>query len=286
MNTATLPLSPSHAFILLACGLFAFSLALLFAYTAPSSRGQYQYKLLELELKESQMNSRLSEKEHSIAAKDLNAQISFLTGENKRMVSQTLALAKENDEMRRQLLALEEQKQELATLVAQKEDEYVTRRSELEEVWLEERADIRRGSDLMIEALRDDLQTMAAFCASKDDEMETLTNKKKEEFQGIRRQYERRIFELTKQLSEGYVEADGDLSMGAWCALVQAADKRELRDICGRQEQMIWELNEKLSECHRRLSAGQTDNSAYPAILNPTLPQSLDSSKRDPRATV
>lgn len=213
------------------------------------------------------MNSHLSEKEQTIAAKELNVQVIFLTGENKRMIAQCLALASENEEMRRQLLTLEKRREELAHLITQKEEEYVARRSELEEFWLKERGDIQRANEEKVVAIQDDLQTMEAICASKDNQIQALAQDK-EELQTIRLQYEYR--ELAKQASEEWVATDGDFS--EWSSFIPGIDKKELQDICGRQEQKIWELNDKLSECHRRLSASSACGT-YPTLLSP-IPQS------------
>lgn len=227
-------LPSSLPFILLGCSL---TLILLSVCAVLSSRYQYNYKLLELKLRECQMEARLSDKEHT-----LNAQI--------------LSLTNANEGMHRQLATLKKRKDELAALVSQKETEYVQRRSELEDLWLKERGDVLRAKDQETAKLR----AVEDACTVMSNQIQSLAQAK-EELQAIRMQHEQKIHDLTELLSTGCLLCGNNTV--STTSLGQARDMKELQDICGRQEQKIRELTDKLSECYSRLANGSGNLDAF-----------------------
>jgi len=263
--------------ILLGCCLPCLALTLLSAYVALSSRYQYNCKLLELKLKECQINSRLSEKEHAFKTNELKAQILSLTSDDEGRKAEVDSLTSQNEEMRHQLLALREGKEELACLLAQKDAEYVQRRSELEEIWLDERDSIQRANAREIASFQVKLRSAEMLCTSWGDQIQALTQAN-DELQAIRMQQEQQIVRLTVQLSKGCLAAGGGSDGSSRSSL--AVDTKELQDVCGRQEQKIWELTDKLSEYHRRLSSSGVRSVDFSSRPLPSPPASV---RHDPR---
>lgn len=212
----------------------SFALVLLSACAVAvlSYRDHYNRKLLELKLNQCQMESRLSEQEHAMTTKALNAQI--------------LSLTSANEETHRQLATLKKEKDELAALIAQRDTEWKQQQSELEVVWLEKMEDILRAKEQETANLR----AAEDVCTAKNHEIQTLTLAK-DELRTICQRQEQKFRDLAKVVSTGCTSCGNDLV--STTPLGRAKGKKQLQNICMQQEQKIRELTDKLSECHSLL---------------------------------